>query len=133
MGSHHRHVAILVPDDKLDCYVSSDFFAFDKNSQDFYPGPVLPPRTDGSPLWKIVLIKKYYHLKKFYDRLQVEIFWDPPKGEFTKYNLLIDHLDGSNFGRNTSGDAPGWGAEWIEASVNPVALEASPSKEKRYS
>jgi hypothetical protein len=34
---------------------------------------------------------------------QVEIFWDPPKGEFTKYNLWIDRLDGSTFGRNASG------------------------------
>ena len=40
----------MVPDDKLDCFVSLDFFAFDKNSLAFYPGPVLPLRTDGSPL-----------------------------------------------------------------------------------
>jgi hypothetical protein len=28
--------------------------------------------------------------------LKAEIFWDPPKGEFTRYHLLIDHLDGSS-------------------------------------
>ena len=42
MGSYHRQVAILVPDDKLDCYVLSDFFALDKNSLAFYLGLVLP-------------------------------------------------------------------------------------------
>ena len=31
MGSHHRQVAILVPDDKLDCFVfNGNFVAFDK-------------------------------------------------------------------------------------------------------
>jgi hypothetical protein len=24
--------------------------------------------------------------------IKVEIFWDPPKGDFTKYYLYIDHL-----------------------------------------
>ena len=31
MGSHHRQVAILVLDDKLDCFVfNGNFLAFDK-------------------------------------------------------------------------------------------------------
>ena len=42
-------MAILVPDDKLDCFVLMYFFALDKNSLAFYPGPALPSRTDGSP------------------------------------------------------------------------------------
>ena len=33
--------------------------------------------------------KQINYLCKF---LQVEIFWDPPKGDFTKYYLYIDHL-----------------------------------------
>jgi hypothetical protein len=42
----------------------------------------------------------FYSINFFY---QVEIFWDPPKGEFTKYNLLIDHLDTASNKRNASG------------------------------
>ena len=51
MGSHHRQVAILVPDDKLDCFgILRKTFGSDKNGLAFYPGPALPPRADGSPL-----------------------------------------------------------------------------------
>ena len=44
MGSHHHQVAILVPDDKLDCFGQLENFSA------FYPGPVLSPRTAGSSL-----------------------------------------------------------------------------------
>jgi hypothetical protein len=44
-----------------------------------------------------------FNILLFISQFKVEIFWDPPKGEFTKYNLLIDHLDGSDFGRRASG------------------------------
>ena len=44
-------MAILVPDDKLNCFVfNGNFLAFHKAGLAFYPGPLLPPRTDGSPL-----------------------------------------------------------------------------------
>ena len=46
-----RQVAILVPDDKLDCFgYSGNKFGSDQNGLAFYLGPVLPPRADGSPL-----------------------------------------------------------------------------------
>ena len=50
LGSHHLQGAILVPDDKLDCFVLVYFFAFNKNGLALYPGPVLPPWTGGSPI-----------------------------------------------------------------------------------
>ena len=50
MGSYHRQVAILVPDDELECYVLPDFFALNKNSLAFHAGLMLPPRSDGFPL-----------------------------------------------------------------------------------
>ena len=51
MGSHYRQVAILVRDDKLDCFgILRKKFSSDKNGPAFYPGPVLPPRTDVSPM-----------------------------------------------------------------------------------
>ena len=50
MGRHGRQAAILVPDDRLDCFVLAEKSAFGKNSLAFYLGPVLPPRTYGSPL-----------------------------------------------------------------------------------
>ena len=51
MGSQHRQVAILVPDDKLDCFdVLTKKIGLGPNSPAFYPGPVLPPRADCSPL-----------------------------------------------------------------------------------
>ena len=34
-------MARLVPDDKIDRFVSMYFFALDKNGLAFYPGPVL--------------------------------------------------------------------------------------------
>ena len=33
------------------------FFVLDKNGLAFYPGPVLPPRTDGSPFFRLYLIR----------------------------------------------------------------------------
>ena len=51
MGSQHRQVAILVPDDKLGCFcLLRKKFGLDKNGLAFYLGQVLPPWTDGSPL-----------------------------------------------------------------------------------
>ena len=41
-------MAILVPDDKLDCFGQFGNFFLVKNGPAFNPGPVLPPRTDGS-------------------------------------------------------------------------------------
>ena len=50
MGSHLCQVAILVKDDKLDCSkILRKIFVLDKSNPTFYPGPVLPPRADGSP------------------------------------------------------------------------------------
>ena len=47
MGSHHLQVAVLVRDDKLECFDCSD-----KNGLAFYSGLLLPPRADGpSPLF----------------------------------------------------------------------------------
>ena len=46
-------MVILVPDDKLDCYVIMDFFAWDNNGLAFNQGPVLPLRVDGSPLFSL--------------------------------------------------------------------------------
>ena len=44
---------ILIPDDKLDCFgIMRKKFGSDRNGLAFYPGPVLPPRTDGCPLLK---------------------------------------------------------------------------------
>ena len=59
MGSHHHQVAILVQDDKLDCFELWKKFCSDKNDLSFYPGPILPSRTDGSPVsslrvWKLL-------------------------------------------------------------------------------
>ena len=48
MGSHHGQVAILVPDDKLDCFVIVRKIY--QNGLVFYLRPVLPPRADGSLL-----------------------------------------------------------------------------------
>ena len=49
-GSHHRQVAMLVQDDKLDCFgILRKKFASDKNGPAFYPRAVLPLRTDGFP------------------------------------------------------------------------------------
>ena len=46
-----RQVAILVPDDKLDCFkYNRNKFGSDINGLALYPGPVLPPRADGSQL-----------------------------------------------------------------------------------
>ena len=51
MGSHHHQGAILVPNDKLDCFGQLEsFFCLVKNGLAFYPGPVLPPRTNSSSL-----------------------------------------------------------------------------------
>ena len=56
MGSHHHQVAILVPDDKLDCFVLLEFiWLLAKNNLAIYLRPVLPLRTDGSPLTSIKL------------------------------------------------------------------------------
>ena len=44
-------MVILVPDDKLDRFVLMYFFALDKNGLPFYPGPVMPPRTDDFPIF----------------------------------------------------------------------------------
>ena len=41
-------MAILVLDDKLDCFVEM-VFCYGQNGLAFYPGPVLPPRTDSYP------------------------------------------------------------------------------------
>ena len=49
MGSNHHQAAILVPDDKLDCFGQFETCLV-KNGLAFYPGPVLPRRTDGSSL-----------------------------------------------------------------------------------
>ena len=44
-------MAILVPDDKLVCFgVLRKNFGSSQSGLAFYPGPVLPPRADGSPL-----------------------------------------------------------------------------------
>ena len=46
-------MAILVPDDKLDYFgILRKKIVTDKNDPAFYPGPVLPPRTDGSPIFR---------------------------------------------------------------------------------
>ena len=43
-------MAILFPDDKLDCFgLLRKKFDSDKNGLAFNPGPVVPPRADGSP------------------------------------------------------------------------------------
>ena len=44
-------MAILVLDDKLDCFgIIRKNFGSDKIGLAFYPGPALPPRADGSTL-----------------------------------------------------------------------------------
>ena len=49
MGSHHCQVAILVPDDKLECFdLLRKKFCSDKNGLAFYLGPVLLSRADGA-------------------------------------------------------------------------------------
>ena len=51
MGSHHRQVGILVPDDKLKCFGAlRKKFGLEPNGLAFYLGPVLPPGADGSLL-----------------------------------------------------------------------------------
>ena len=46
-------MAELVPDDKLHSFVLPvKKIGSDQNGVAFYPGPVLPPRADGSPLHK---------------------------------------------------------------------------------
>ena len=43
-------MTILVPHDKLGCFgILKNIFGSDKNGPAFDPGPVLPPRADGSP------------------------------------------------------------------------------------
>ena len=57
MGSHHHQVTILVPADELDCIDQlENSFARSKMILTFYPGPMLPPRTDGSSLKQNVFI-----------------------------------------------------------------------------
>lgn len=34
--------------------------------------------------------------------VQIEIFWDPPKGEFTKYNLWIERMQSPIDGEDPS-------------------------------
>ena len=46
----------MVPDDKLDCLGQLEFFCLDKNGLAFYPGLVMPPRTDGSSLEKLLTL-----------------------------------------------------------------------------
>ena len=46
-------MAILVPDDKLDCFVSVEFFSLAQNGQAFDPVAVLPPWIDGSPFQNV--------------------------------------------------------------------------------
>ena len=61
MGSHLHQVAILVPDDKLDCFGQSENFFQGQNGLTFYPGPVLAPRTDGSSLsiqWGVLVLAR---------------------------------------------------------------------------
>ena len=41
---------ILVLDEKLDCFGQLKNLLLGKNGLAFYPGPVLPPKTDGSSL-----------------------------------------------------------------------------------
>ena len=52
-GSHHCQVAMLVPDDKLDCFAYSEKkLAWTKTIKLFYLGPVLLPRlTDFRSPW----------------------------------------------------------------------------------
>ena len=58
-------MAILVPDEKLDCFgIMRKKFGLDKIGLAFYPGPVLPPRPDGSTL-KMSLAGPLNKLKKF--------------------------------------------------------------------
>ena len=58
MGSHHHQLAILVPDDKLDCFGQlENFFCIVKKGLAFYSGPVLPPRTDDSLLLRVTVDK----------------------------------------------------------------------------
>ena len=56
-GYHQRciyewWVETLTPGDKLDCFGQTPRkkIGSDQNSLAFYPGPVLPPWADGSPL-----------------------------------------------------------------------------------
>ena len=51
-------MAILVPDDKLDCFGYFGGKLLVKNGLAFYPGPVLPPRTDGFSFGSMGLVKK---------------------------------------------------------------------------
>ena len=48
-----RLAALLVPDNKLDCFGFLEFFE-EQNGLAFYPGPVLPPSNDGSPIISVV-------------------------------------------------------------------------------
>ena len=43
MGSHHRQVVILVPDEKLNCFYFWQAIFFKAKRDSFYPGPVEPP------------------------------------------------------------------------------------------
>ena len=38
MGSHHHQVAILVPDDKVDCFGQFENFLLDQKWSSFLPG-----------------------------------------------------------------------------------------------
>ena len=54
-------MAILLPDDKLDCFGLLEKNWLGQNRVAFYPGPVVPPRADGSPFlssgrkWVVVM------------------------------------------------------------------------------
>ena len=51
MGLHHHKVATLVTPKKLDCFRPfSNEYLDTKNELAFYPGTVLPPCADGTPL-----------------------------------------------------------------------------------
>ena len=78
MGSHHQQVAILVPDDKLDCFgILGKKFGSDKNGLAFYPVPLLPPRADGSPYFLIKVLEQFE--------------WNEKRGIF--FDQFIDQID----------------------------------------
>ena len=66
MRSHHRFDAILLSDDKLDCFAhTEENIGLDKNGLAFYPRPKLPPWADGSPLSQIL---KVYNTMLFLEK-----------------------------------------------------------------
>ena len=93
MGSHHRHVAILVPDDKLDCFELWKKFCSDKNGLSFYPGPVLPHRTDSSPVSSLRVWKLLWAWLSKVNNGYYEVGMSSNRNNYFRHNFGIGWVD----------------------------------------